>query len=58
MADHADISGRADAWAERLAAQLPPFTPDEIAELGRLAAAIDGRRPTQHTQHTRTQRAA
>lgn len=33
-----------DAWAERLAAQLPPFTPAEAAEVGRIAATIDARR--------------
>lgn len=48
----------ADAWARRLAAQLPPFTADEIADLGRLAATIDARRRTQHTQPARAQRAA
>ena len=30
-------------WAARIAATLPPFTPEEIAEAGRLAAQIDGR---------------
>lgn len=49
---------KADAWAERLAAQLPPFTAAEAAEVGRLAATIDRRRPAQHTQPARTQHAA
>lgn len=35
---------RSEAWAKRLAAQLPPFTPEEAAEVGRLAATIDARR--------------
>lgn len=33
-----------DAWAERVAAALPPLTPDEAAAVGRLAAALDARR--------------
>ncbi|MEV8510804.1 hypothetical protein [Dactylosporangium sp. NPDC051484] len=35
---------KAEAWARRIAAQLPPFTPEEAAEIGRLAAVIDARR--------------
>lgn len=40
----------ANAWAERLAAQLPPFTPAEAAEVGRIAARIDARRAEQARQ--------
>lgn len=40
----------ARSWAVRLAAQLPPFTPEEIAEAGRLAAQIDGRRQAEPEQ--------
>lgn len=32
------------AWAARIAAELPPFTAEEAAEAGRLAAQIDARR--------------
>lgn len=38
------LSEKAEAWAARIAATLPPLTPPEIAELGRLAATIDARR--------------
>lgn len=34
----------AEAWAARLAAVLPPFTPEEVAEVALLVAAIDARR--------------
>lgn len=37
-------SEKAAAWADRIAATLPPFTPAEAAEAGRLAAKIDARR--------------
>ncbi|MDG4792421.1 hypothetical protein [Micromonospora sp. WMMD1082] len=30
-----------DAWAARIAATLPPLTPDEAAAAGRLAAALE-----------------
>lgn len=39
-----DEQRNSEAWAQRLAAQLPPFTPAEAAEVGRLAASIDARR--------------
>jgi hypothetical protein len=39
----ADLA-RAQAWADGIIAQLPPFTPEEIAELGRFAAMLDARR--------------
>lgn len=31
------------AWAKRWASTLQPFTPDEIAAVGRLVAVIDAR---------------
>lgn len=46
---------RAKAWAKRIAASLPPFTPEEAAEVGRLAAIIDARR---HAAQTTTARRA
>jgi hypothetical protein len=33
-------------WAAEQAAALPPFTPDEAAEAGRLAAMLDARPAT------------
>lgn len=33
-----------EAWAEALAAKLPPFTPAEAAVAGKLAAILDARR--------------
>lgn len=33
-----------DAWAQRLAETMPPFTPDEIADLGRIVAGLDAQR--------------
>lgn len=47
MANQPDTSDHADAWAERIAATLPPFTTAEAAEVGRIAAQIDARRRTQ-----------
>jgi hypothetical protein len=44
-----DDEARMWAWAEREAAKLPPFTAEEAAEVGRLAARIDARRTTQPT---------
>lgn len=35
-----------EAWAERVAASLPPLTADEAAAVGRLASALDARRST------------
>lgn len=43
------------AWAEKLAAELPPFTAAEAAEVGRIAARIDARR---HAQTSTRQAAA
>jgi hypothetical protein len=44
---------RAEAWAERIAATLPPFTAAEAAEVGRLAATIDARRRATQTDTAR-----
>ena len=48
----AAAEARAEAWAERLAATLPPFTAAEAAEVGRIAARIDARRRASQP-HTR-----
>lgn len=32
-----------DAWATEVAAQFPPFTPEQAAEAGRIAAEIGAR---------------
>lgn len=52
-----DAEARAEAWAERLAASLPPFTAAEAREVGRIAAAIDARRAEKARQAS-TQAAA
>lgn len=39
-----DIAETADEWADRIAATFPPFTADEAAAVGRIAARIDARR--------------
>jgi hypothetical protein len=33
-----------EEWADRLAATFPPLTPDAVAEVGHLAAALDAER--------------
>jgi hypothetical protein len=38
-----DTAGR-DEWARRLAAQLLPFTAEQIAAFGHMAAMLDARR--------------
>ena len=39
-----DATDDPDAWANRVAASLPPLTPAEAAAVGKLAAALDARR--------------
>lgn len=44
--DHGTHKGRdwsLVAWAEALAAELPPLTPDEAAQVGVVAARLDAR---------------
>lgn len=53
-----DAEARAEAWAERLAAQLPPFTPEEAREVGRIAATIDARRAEKDRQAQASTKAA
>lgn len=53
-----DAEARAEAWAERLAAQLPPFTAEEAREVGRIAATIDARRAKQTGRPASQQAAA
>ena len=40
----ADYEARMRAWAKQEAAKLPPFTPEEIRELGQFAARLDAER--------------
>jgi hypothetical protein len=46
---------RAEEWADRIAASLPPLTPAEAAEAGQFRATIDARR---HEQQQATTKAA
>jgi hypothetical protein len=46
VADTHDV----DAWAAGVAESLDPLTPHEAAAVGRLAAALDARRPVEKTE--------
>lgn len=46
------------AWADRLAASLPPLTATEVAAVSRLAADLDARTVPAREQHQGGRRAA